>query len=350
MSKVKTLKYLSEVSGSELIGNPSLEIRDIATIEAAREGDITFISNPKYRGFLATTKASAIVVSDEDAKEFKGEKNLLLAKDPYLAFTKIISEIRPTLRPTPGVHKRSEIAESAALGNAVSVGAFTVIEGDVVIGDGSIIYPNVYIGQGVSIGQDAIIYPGVCIREGTRIGSRVIIHCNSVIASDGYGYAKDGARHIKIPQTGIVTIADDVEIGAAVTIDRAAIGKTVIGRGTKIDNLVQIAHNVEIGEDSLIIAQVGISGSSTIGDRVTVAGQAGMVGHVHVTNDAIITARAVVTKNITAPGAYSGYPAIEHSKWLRAQGAAAKLPKKLPELKRLITDLEARIKTLEDNK
>ncbi len=249
----------------------------------------------------------------------------------------------PPVLPPPGVHPKAEVAEKAILGKDVSVGAFSVIESGAIIGDHAVIFPGVYIGTDALVGEDTVLYSGVSVREGCVIGKRVIIHCNSVIGSDGFGYGFDGARYFKIPQRGIVRIEDDVEIGACVTVDRAALGETIIGRGTKIDNLVQVAHNVKIGEHTVITAQVGIAGSTSVGSYAQLGGQAGLAGHITVGDRVTVAAKSGVTKDISDGRTVSGFPAISHAEWLRAQTVFPRLP----EIKKTVQELLERIEALE---
>lgn len=333
-------KNLSELAGlinAALAGDASCVITGVSSPEEAKEGDIVLISDKKYLKLLKTTNASAIIVKEGEYD--RGDKNLLLAKNPQLAFARVLEIFRPTYMPAPGVHPKAQVSASAKLGKDVSVQAFAVIEDGAEIGDNAIIFPNAYIGKDARIGAGAIIYPGASIREGTVIGSRVIVHSNAVIGSDGFGYAKEGVKYIKIPQTGVVRIGDDAEIGACVTIDRATVGETVIGRGTKIDNLVHIAHNVKIGEDAIIVAQVGIAGSTRVGNRVQLAGQVGLTGHIEIGDDAMVGAQSGVMNDLPGRSAHSGSPAMPHMDWLRAQSVFARLP----ELKKKIDELEKKI-------
>ena len=342
MAPEKTVEELASLAGGRVVGDGSVVIKDVASIEEAGPGDITLMASPRYAGYIESTRASAILVGDE--KYVVEGKNFIVVDNPYLAFARILECLRPGLRPQPGVHPKAEIHKEAHVGKDVTVCAFVTIEEGARIGDRVVIYPGVYIGRDVEIGDDTIIYSNVSIREGTKIGNRVIIHCNSVIGSDGFGYAKEGSHHYKIPQTGIVRIEDDVEIGACVTIDRATLGETVIGRGTKIDNLVQIAHNVRIGEDSIIVAQVGVSGSTRIGSRVTLAGQVGVVGHIEIGDDVTIGAQSGVAHSLPSRGVFSGSPAMPHPEWLRAQSIFARLP----EMRRRLNELERRLRELEE--
>lgn len=332
--KIK-LRDLAQFVGGEVAGNGEILISGVAPIEEAREGEITFLANPRYATYIKDTKASAIIAMDP----IPGVTTLVV-NNPYLAFATILSLFHPPERPEPGIHPTAVISPTARLGRDVVIYPYVYVGEDVRIGDRVILYPGVFIGNRVDIGEDSIIYPNVSVREGCRIGRRVVIHCNSVIGSDGFGYARDGQRHVKVPQVGIVRIEDDVEIGACVTIDRATMGETVIGKGTKIDNLVQIAHNVEIGSDTIIVAQVGIAGSTKIGKRVTLAGQVGVVGHVTIGDDCMVGAQSGVAKDLPPGSAFSGSPSIPHREWLKVQALLPKLPKLKGEVEKLKKDME----------
>lgn len=340
----KRLSELAELVGGEIKGQGSALITGAAPLGEAGPGDVSFVSGKKHAGLLSRTRASAVVV--RDAGEAPDGLNLILAGNPELAFARILGVLRPQAVPAPGVHPRAEVHPGAKLGSSVSAQAFSVVEDGARVGDRTVLFPGVYVGKGAEIGPDCVIYPGVAIREGCKIGARVIIHCNSVVGSDGFGYARDKARYVKMPQTGIVRIGDDVEIGACVAIDRATMGETVIGRGTKIDNLVQVAHNVRVGEDTIIVAQAGIAGSSRVGSRVQIGGQSGVNGHISIGDDTGIGARSGVAQDVPPRSVYTGYPAIPHTEWLRAQN----LYSRLPELRKKISELEKRIAGLEADK
>lgn len=341
----KTLKEIAKLIDGEVVGNGDILITGASGIKEAAEGDITFLANPKYMPLMDKTRAAAIITS-ADAQ--KTNKPIILTENPSLAFAKIISMIIPDEAGHPqGIDYTVVMGKNVVLGKDVAIGPYVVIGDNVTIGDNTVIYAGCFIGHHTKIGSKTLIYPHVSIRERISIGSRVIIHSGTVIGSDGFGFATIKGLHHKIPQVGTVEIADDVEIGANVTIDRARFDKTVIGRGTKIDNLVQIAHNVIIGENSLIVAQVGISGSTIIGDNVTLAGQAGLVGHITVGNNAIVAAQSGVSKNVAADTMVSGYPARPFMTTQRANASLQNLPKlfdQVRELKKKIESLEAKLK------
>ncbi|OGP11301.1 MAG: UDP-3-O-(3-hydroxymyristoyl)glucosamine N-acyltransferase [Deltaproteobacteria bacterium GWC2_42_51] len=346
----KALGELAKLAGGDVAGDRGVIISGLAGIDVAEEGDITFIANPKYIAQIQTTKASAIIISP-DIKSPEGMsaaaqagKNFLYAKNPYLAFAKVLELFYPPAKPYNDIHPDARIHQTAVIGESVSIYPNVFVDEGAKIGSRVVLYPGVYIGNNAEVGDDTVLYSNVSVREGCLIRKRVIIHCNSVIGSDGFGYAKDGTKYYKIPQKGIVRIEDDVEIGACVTIDRATLGETVIGRGTKIDNLVQIAHNVTIGDDSIIVAQVGIAGSAKIGKRVTLAGQVGVNGHIEIGDDVMIGAQSGVTSDVKSQQIYSGMPAIPHKEWLKAQTIFAKLP----EMRKTLMELEKRVKELEN--
>ena len=340
--KCATLKELAELVGGTLRGDGLLKITGVASLEDARGGDISFVSSPRYRKLAATTEASALVVSPQLADTVK-DKPLIVAEDPYRAFAKIIAYFVPLRHPFSGISKEAFIDPSATIADGVTIGAGVFVAAGAQIGSRTVLYPGVFVGEDVVIGEDTLIYSNVSIREGSKIGSRVVIHCNSVVGSDGFGYIPDGRKHMKIPQVGNVVIEDDVEIGACVTIDRATTGTTLIGRGTKIDNLVQIGHNVKVGHNTIIVAQNAIAGSVRVGNNVTLAGQVGIVGHIDIADGTVVGAKSLVTSAIKDGGNYTGYPAIEHKRWLRAQAIVSKLP----ELNERLKELEQKVKRLE---
>lgn len=336
-----TLSEIAKLIDGEVIGDPDIIITGVSGIKEARAGDITFLANSRYGSLAEETNASAIITS-KDAGTYA--KPVIKTDNPSLAFTRVVSHICPSQARHPaGIHPAAVIGKNVSLGKGVAVGACAVIDDNAVIGERTVIYPGCFIGYGSLVGDDCIIYPNVSVREKVTIGSRVIIHSGTVIGSDGFGFINVGGRHQKIPQIGTVEIQDDVEIGANVTIDRARFDKTVVGRGTKIDNLVQIAHNVVIGENTIIVAQAGISGSTVIGSNATLAGQAGLVGHITVGDGAIIAAQAGVTKSVPANTFVSGYPARPHSEAKKVNACLQRLPKLYEE----ISDLKKRVKELE---
>jgi len=321
----KSLNEIAALIGGEVVGDGDTQINSVNGIREAREGDITFLANSLYKPLMNTTKASAIITSKEI---HSARKPIIRTEDPSLALTKVIAlfSVKEESAIKPGVDKAAAIGKDVKIGKNAAIAAFVVIEDGSVIGENSVIYPHVYIGSNTEIGPNAKIYPNVTIRENTIIGSNVIIHANSVIGSDGFGYVQMRESYQKIPQTGIVVIEDDVEIGSNVSIDRARFGKTLIGKGTKIDNLVQIAHNVIIGSNSIIVSQAGISGSSRLGKNVTIAGQAGIVGHIELGDNVIVAAQSGVAKSVPENAIILGSPARPISEQKRIYAAWRKLP------------------------
>lgn len=338
----KTLEEIAAVIDGEVVGDGKVVITGVCGIKEAKEGDLTFVANSRYLNLMDDTKASAIITSREVKK---APKPIIRTDNPSLAFAKIISLIAPTEAKYPqGIHPTAIVGNNVKLGKSIAIGAYTVIEDNAEIDDGTIIYPSVYIGHHTKIGSKTLIYPQVIIRERVDIGSRVIIHSGTVIGSDGFGFATVQGVHHKIPQIGIVVIEDDVEIGANVTIDRARFGKTIIGKGTKIDNLVQVAHNVVVGENSILVAQTGISGSTTIGKNVILAGQSGVVGHIEIGDNAVIGGRAGVTKSVPPNTCVSGFPAKPHQLAKRINAFI----QRLPNLFKTVSDLEDKVKKVEE--
>ena len=319
-----TLQEVATTSGGELIGDPSLQITGAASLVEATAGEISFFGNRKYIGLLRKTRASAVFVPTDFAESI-GAAQIRVA-NPTKAFEQVVLKFAPKpITFPPGIHPSAVVDPSARLGERVSVQPHAVIEAGTTIGDDTIIGAGSYIGHEIVMGSACRIYPLVTIRERSCIGSRVIIHSGSVIGADGFGFEMIDGRQQKIQQLGIVQIDDDVEIGANTTVDRARFGRTWIQQGVKIDNLVQIAHNVVIGKNSVIVAQTGISGSTRVGERVTMAGQVGIVGHVEIADGSIIAAQSGVSKSVPG-GVWFGYPAgpIDEIKqqiaWIRSLG------------------------------
>ena len=341
----KTLAEIAKIVKGEVVGDAGLIITGISGIKEAKKGDLTFVANPKYTALIKETKASAVIISRE--MQISG-KSAIRTDNPSLAFANIINSVyKEEFFVALGVHPQAVVSKKAKIGKNVAVGACCVIEDKVEIGDDTVIYPLTYLGYNSKVGKKCLIYPHVTIRECVILGDRVIIHAGTVIGSDGFGFAEVKGVHEKIPQTGTVVIEDDVEIGANVTIDRARFEKTVIGKGTKIDNLVQIAHNVEVGKHCIIVSQAGISGSTKIGNGAILAGQAGIVGHITIGDGAIVGAKSGVAKSIPANTKVFGYPALPHMEAKRVIAASHVLPdyiKRIQELEQKVKDLEKRLK------
>ena len=336
---------LSEIAaaiGATIEGEGDPVITGAAGIKEAAPGQITFLANPRYRSFAADSLAAAIIVGPDYVSE--GPLLLVRAADPYVAYIKVLRMFGAD-RPEriPGIHPTAVVEAGSRLGSDVSIGAHVVVETGAAIGNRVTLMPGVFVGRDTTIGDDSFVYPNVTIRERCTIGRKVVVHPGTVIGSDGFGHARDGACFLKVPQLGTVVIEDDVEIGANVTIDRATTGVTHIATGVRIDNLVQIAHNVTIGEHSIICAQVGISGSTEIGRRVTLAGQAGLAGHIRIGEGAMVGGQAGVTKSVQPGARVSGYPATEHDQALRIQAHT----RKLPELTHAVKELKLKLAELE---
>jgi UDP-3-O-[3-hydroxymyristoyl] glucosamine N-acyltransferase len=321
----------------------NIEIRGVASLEDAGPDDISFLTNPKYEKHLAATSARVIIVSAETI--LSPPFIPLAVKDPYFAFLQVL-ELFNSRRPEDiarGVHSSAIVDPGAVLGKNVSLGPGAVIGAGVSIGDDTVVGPGTVIMKNSTVGSGCILYPNVTIMDGCTIGNRVILHAGVVIGADGFGFAPHNGRFHKIPQIGTVCIEDEVEIGANSCVDRAAFGKTVVGKGTKIDNLVMVAHNVRIGSNTVIASQVGISGSTTVGNWVRMGGQAGLAGHLHVGDGAALGAQAGVTKDVPAGETVSGYPAKNHMQAMRLEAAL----RNLPELMKKVKLQEKRISELE---
>ena len=330
--------------GCRLEGDGDIEITRVAGIETAGPSDLTFFANNKYAAELRTTKASAVILGENAAA---APCAMLRTKNPYLAFAKAMEVFAPPWAPAPGIHRLAFVADTAQVAADASIGPFAVIGDRARIGARTIVQPHAVIARDAQVGDDCLIHAGVSIRERVVLGNRVIVQDGAVIGSDGYGFARDAdGSHYKIPQVGGVVLEDDVEIGANTAIDRPAVGETRIGRGAKIDNLVQIAHGVTVGARSLLAAQVGIAGSTTLEESVTLAGQVGVAGHLTVGKGVIATAQTGIPNSVDAGALVSGYPAIDNRDWLKASA----IFRKLPELRKTIVDLERRIAELEKAK
>jgi UDP-3-O-[3-hydroxymyristoyl] glucosamine N-acyltransferase len=326
-------------------GNPDTAVGSFGKIEEAKEGQLAFLANPKYEEYLYSTNASIIIISDTQELKQPVSATLIKVPDAYTAFATLLDKYQQIQQQQlTGIQQPVYIAASAKTGDNVFIGAFTYLGEKVIVADGAKIYPNVFLGDNVTIGENSIIHPGVKIYHDCIIGKNVTIHAGTVIGSDGFGFAPqaDGTFK-KVPQIGNVIIEDGVEIGANATIDRATIGSTLIKSGAKLDNLLQIAHNVEVGHNSVIAAQAGISGSTKIGNGVMIGGQVGIVGHLQIADGSKINAQSGVSKSIKTPNtAVTGSPAYDYTAALRSQVAA----RNLPELEKRVKELEQLVKEL----
>lgn len=333
-----TAEQISALINGEVDGNPQAIVRDVSKIEEGRPETLTFLANPKYESYIYTTEASVVIVN----KSFKPEKaiqaTLIRVEDAYRALAMLLQMYQESMPRKTGIEQPSFIDKTAQLGDFVYVGAFSYVGEKVTIGNKVQIFPQVYIGDGVSIGDNTIVYPGAKIYKGCKIGSKCVIHSGAVVGSDGFGFAPgaDG-QFEKIPQVGIVVLEDNVEVGANTTIDRATMGSTIIHQGTKLDNLIQIAHNVEIGENSVLAAQTGIAGSTKIGNNVMFGGQVGIAGHLTIANGVKLAAQTGVSKSIVKEGSVQmGSPSFDAMLYNKAYVVF----RKLPELKAKIDQLE----------
>ena len=335
-----TLSEIADLVGGRIIGDSMTVICGASSFEDAKRCDITFAGDAGFLKKIEETVAGAVIVP----KNFsESSKNLVQVNNPKVAFTKVLNLFYPPSVPVPGISPSAHIGNGFKCGRDVSIAPNAVIGDNVVLGNRVSIYPCSYIGDSVLIGDDVKIYSNVSVLERCIIGNRVIIHAGSVIGSDGFGFSSDGDKYFKIPHTGIVRIDDDVEIGAGNTIDRATFGKTWICRGVKTDNQVHIAHNVTVGEDSLLIAQAGIGGSSSIGKHTIISGQAAVADHVTIGNNVILVGKAGVAKSVQDGEILSGVPAIPHKLWLKVQNVIPKLP----DIRKKLLEIEKRLERME---
>ncbi|MCK9230289.1 MAG: UDP-3-O-(3-hydroxymyristoyl)glucosamine N-acyltransferase [Syntrophales bacterium] len=336
----KKLSDIASFLGGFVIGDGDVEIRAVSGIEEASEGDLTFVANPRYRADIATTGASAILVPRDITA---APKPLVVVDDPYVSLARVLTLLYPDEAPPAGISEGAFIAPDASIAENVTICPGSCVGSSARLDRGVTLYPGVVVGDGAVIGEDSVLYPNVTIYRRCIIGKRVVLHAGVVVGSDGFGFAGPGTGNVKVPQVGIVRIDDDCEIGANTTIDRGTLGVTWIKEGVKIDNLVQIAHNVVIGERSVVVAQVGISGSTRIGRGVLLGGQAGLVGHITVGDGAMVAAKTGIHKNVPPGTVMSGFSQMPHRLWLRTQ---ATLPQ-LPEMRKRLLDLAARIEQIE---
>lgn len=337
------LAQVADEVGGHLIGDPGMTISGVAPFETATDTDITYAAVPKLLKRIDETRAAAVIVPREFTDT---QKTILQVDHPQVVFARMIGLFHPIPRPEHGISESAAIGKNVRCGKAVSIAPLVCIGDSVKLGDRTILSPGVVIGAETEIGDDVTIHPNVTIASGCRIGDRVVIHAGTVIGSDGFGFAPDEETYHKIPHTGIVVIDDDVEIGACNAIDRATFGKTWIQKGVKTDNLVHVAHNVIVGENTVLVAQVGIAGSSTIGKHAILAGQAGISGHLHIGDNAVVGPQAGVGKSIPDGEIVSGSPEMPHKVWLKA----CRVIPRLPELKKRLTSMEKRLDKLEGKK
>jgi UDP-3-O-[3-hydroxymyristoyl] glucosamine N-acyltransferase len=344
-----TLGELAAFLGGELQGPADLSIEGLAALEQATPREISFITQGRFARLANQSRAAAFIVS----KEYAGlARPLIIVPHPYLAYARVAALFAPPVRRWPGVSDLAYLGPEVALGQGVSIAPLVFIGAGARLGDRVAILPGCVIGDEVRIGADTLVYPNVTIRERCTVGERCIIHSGAVIGSDGFGFVPQEAGPVKIPQLGTVVIEDDVEIGANCTIDRGALGATRVGRGVKMDNLVHLAHNVEVGEYSFLVAQVGVSGSTKLGKRVTLAGQVGVTGHIELGDGVQVGAQSGVHRSVPPGETVSGYPARPHREWLQIMGHLPKLPdlyQRLKQLEQNVSELSARLKQEEES-
>ena len=338
---VRTLAELAAELGGTVVGDGAIVLRGVAGIREAQPGDVTFLANARYEAHLTETRASA-VICDRQPRECAIP--LVQVDNPYLAFQLAVRVFRPELYlPKPGVHPTAVIAPDAELGEGVAIGPYCVIEAGARVGARAVLMAGCWLGGKSAVGEESLLYPHVVVREECLIGARCILHAGVVVGADGFGFAFDTGRYHKVPQVGNVVIGDDVEIGANACIDRATMDSTRVGDGTKIDNLVQIGHNVKIGRHCIIVAQVGISGSTELEDYVTLGGQVGVAGHLRLGKGAMVGGQSGVSRDIKSKEIVTGYPAIAHGAWKRL----SVLLQRLPQLFQKTREIEQRLETLE---
>lgn len=336
----KTLQEIADLVHGVLLGEGNIEISGVTNIEDAGENDVTFAVPPHLEKAIQS-KAAAVIIPDS-VTEFS--KPAIRVANPRMAFTRLLEIFTPPLAVERGVHPAAVIGNNVVLGKNVSIQAYAVIDDGAHIGDNTVIYPHCYVGVEAHIGSDSLLYPNVTVREKCQVGSRVILHSGAVIGSDGFGFVTAEGRHVKVPQVGNVVVEDDVEIGANATLDRATTGSTIVKKGTKIDNLVHLAHNVVIGEHCFLVAQTGIAGSAKVGNYVTFAGQSGSAGHITIGDRCIFAARSAPINDVAAGSFCAGFPARPHKEWLRSEAGI----QKVPDLIKKVRDLEKRLQAMEE--
>ena len=340
----RTSAWVAEWVGGRLVGPGDVVVTDVGGLDDAGPGAVSFLGNPRYRDRVLPSKAAVVLVPEAFTEAPPAGRAWVVCADPSAAFTKVVTAFAP---PPPtyavGIHERAVVSATATVAASAHVGPCAVVEAGAVIGERCVIGAGCYVGHEARLGDDCFLYPHVTLRERCRLGRRVILHSGVVIGADGFGYDSGPTGHTKIPQVGIVQIDDDVEIGALAAVDRARFGRTWIQRGTKIDNLVQVAHNVVIGPHCIVVSQAGIAGSTHLGQGVILAAQAGLVGHIHIGDGAVVMAQAGVSKDVPPKGAVFGSPAVDRHDYAREQMMIKRLPRLLQNLK----DLEAQVRELQ---
>lgn len=333
--------------GGEIVGNAQATVSTFAKIEEGHPGALSFLANPKYEHYIYETQSSIVIVGKDFKPQHDVKATMIKVEDAYGSFAKLL-ELYAAHKPRrTGISEKADISPEAKVGNSCYIGAFAVIEAGAKIGDNVCIYPNTYVGEGVTIGDNTTLYAGVKVYEGCRIGRNVIVHAGAVIGADGFGFApQEDGSYSKIPQIGNVVIEDNVEIGANTCIDRATMGSTIIHRGVKLDNLIQIGHNVVIGENTVCASQVGVAGTSKVGRHCMLGGQVGIAGHLTIGDNAQIGSKAGISNNVPADSVYFGYPALPISRYHRANAVF----RNLPELSKTVYRLEKQMAELTGKK
>jgi UDP-3-O-[3-hydroxymyristoyl] glucosamine N-acyltransferase len=338
-----TIAELAQLTGADIVGDPELEIRALAPLDKAGPGEISFLANKRYAKAVQDCSAAALI---SDRALERSDITYLVSPNPYLAFAKVLTFLHAPKAKPEGISPQALVSDSAVIGNDVTIAPGAVIGERVQIASGSIVHPNVVIYADVTIGSECILHAGAMVREKSILGDRVILQPGAVIGSDGFGFAPDGEEYYKIPQVGHVVIEDDVEIGANTCVDRGTMGQTLIGRGCKLDNMVQIGHNVSVGENTVMAAQGGIAGSSKIGRHCTFGGQTAVAGHIEAGDNLIVGARGGLANNTKGNQVVSGVPAFAHREWLKASMAFPHLPRmrrEIVELRQKIEQLKAQL-------
>ncbi len=341
-----TAKQIADFIGGKVEGDGNVSVNTFAKIEEGKKGAISFLSNPKYTHYIYSTQSSIVLVNEDMVFDQPVNTTLIRVANAYECVAKLLQMYEAAKPKKKGIDPKASIAESATIGKDVYVGAFACIGENTVVGDNTVIYPHTVIGDGVKIGDNCLVYPNVTIYDGCRIGNRVTIHAGTVIGADGFGFAPNAEGYDKIPQIGIVTIEDDVEIGANTCIDRSTMGSTIIRKGVKLDNLIQVAHNVEIGENTVMSAQVGIAGSTKIGSWCMFGGQVGLAGHITVGDKTFLGAQSGVPGNIKGNQTLIGTPPMEPKAYFRSQAVF----RRLPEMYKQLDALQKEIENLKNNK
>jgi UDP-3-O-[3-hydroxymyristoyl] glucosamine N-acyltransferase len=340
-----TAKQIADLIQGKVEGNEQATVRTFAKIEEGVPGAISFLSNPKYTHYIYETKSSVVLVNEDAVFEKPVSTTLIRVKNAYECVAKLLQFYESAKPRKTGIDPLASISPKATIGEDVYIGAFAVIGDGAVIGNGSQIYPHVVIGDGVTIGANCVLYANVTIYQGCKLGNNVTIHAGAVIGADGFGFAPNAEGYDKIPQIGIVVIEDDVEIGANTCVDRSTMGQTIIHKGVKLDNLIQVAHNCEIGENTVMSAQVGMAGSTKIGKWCMVAGQAGFAGHIHIGDQTLVGAQSGLMKDTKPGDKVMGSPAINHLTYMKSRA----LDPKLPEMYRQIAALQRELNELKEN-